>query len=90
MRCSVAKTFSTLILLSVSSAQTSPSRYVEIKLPDGLPSESIFVRYVLNADELGDWVQPHTGVTSYLIDTTRAGRPATRMRTILYSDRRRL
>jgi hypothetical protein len=89
MRCSVTKIFGTLIVLSICSAQiqpplASPSRYVEIKMPDGLPSESIFVRYVLDADDLSDWVQPRTGVSSYLIDTNRAGRPATQMRAILY------
>jgi hypothetical protein len=90
MRCPVAKTLGTVVLLGVCSAQiqpppTSPSHYFEIKLPDGVASESILVRYVLDSDDFGDWVQSHSGVSSYLIDTTRAGHPATRMRAVLYA-----
>jgi len=79
----------TLIVLTICSAQaqplTTPSRYLEIKLPDGVRSEGVFIRYVLDADDFGDWVQPRTGVPSYLIDTNRAGNPATRIRAILYA-----
>jgi hypothetical protein len=80
----------TVIWLSICSAQiqpppASPSRYVEIKLPDGVPSESIFIRYVLDADDFGDWVQQRPSVSSYLIEMNRAGHQATRIRAILYA-----
>jgi len=48
-------------------------------------SESVFVRYLLAGEEFGAWVQPHPGVSSYFITTTHEGRPATRIKALLYA-----
>ena len=83
--------FRTLVFLAgVCSGQIPqstgrPPRYIEIKLPDGVISESVFIRYILSGEELGGWVQPHTGVSSYFISTTHAGRPAARIKALLYA-----
>jgi hypothetical protein len=63
----------------------TPSRYLEIKLPPGVISESFFGRYVLAGESLGEWVQPRSGVSSYLIDTTHEGRPVSGIKAILYA-----
>jgi hypothetical protein len=63
----------------------SSSHFIEIKLSPGVASESVFIRYLLAGDELGGWVQPHPGVSSNFISTARKGRPATRVKAILYA-----
>lgn len=61
-----------------------PAAYVEIKLPVGVRSETMFVRYELD-DDFGGWVQPHPDVSSYFISTSRQGTPATRFRALVYA-----
>src|ERR1700693_3041660 len=63
----------------------APSRYLEINLPPEVISEGVFVRYRLSEDELGGWILPHPGVSSYIISTTHEGLPATRIKAILYA-----
>jgi len=58
--------------------------YVEIKLPVGVRSETIFARFVLD-DDFGGWVQPRPDVSSYFISTIRHGAPATRFRAVAYA-----
>ena len=82
--------FSKMALLAAfCSGQTpspaNPAHYVEIKLPPGVISESVFVRYALTGQDLGGWVQPHAGISSYVISTTLEGRPATGIKAILYA-----
>jgi hypothetical protein len=67
-----------LLLAAVCSAQT---RYLEIQLAPGIISENVFIRYRLDNDDLGGWVHPRPGVSSYLISTARA----TRIRALLYA-----
>lgn len=74
-----------LCLGQISRPPASPSHYIEIKLPREVSSESVFIRYLLAGEELGGWVQPRPGVSSYLISTSHEGRPATRIRAILYA-----
>src|SRR5271155_5275642 len=57
--------------------------YVEIKVPVGVRSETMFIRYVVN-DDFGGWVRAHPDVSSYFI-TIRQGGPATRFRALLYA-----
>ena len=57
--------------------------YVEIKVPVGVRSETMFIRYVVN-DDFGGWVQAHPDVSSCFI-TIRQGEPATRFRALLYA-----
>jgi hypothetical protein len=66
-------------------AAASPGHYLEIKLSPGMISESVFIRYLLAGDELGGWVQPHPGVSSYFISTSHEGRPASGIKAILYA-----
>ena len=78
----------TLVLLAgICSAQptASPNHYVEIKLPDGVSSEKVFIRYLLAGDAFGGWVQPRSEVSSYYIRTTHEGRSASRIKAILYA-----
>jgi hypothetical protein len=67
-----------LLLATVCCAQT---RYLEIELSPEINSENVFIRYRLDNDDLGGWVQPHPGVSSYWISTLRA----TRIRALLYA-----
>jgi len=48
-------------------------------------SESVFIQYVLAGEDLGEWVQPRPGVSAYRISTTHDGRPATRIKALLYA-----
>jgi hypothetical protein len=51
----------------------------------GTVPEKVFIRYRLDNDDLGGWVQPRSGVSSYWISTMLQGRPATRIRALLYA-----
>lgn len=84
----VAGFFSGLVLTAgICSGQPPASRphYVEIKLPPAVISKTFFVRYGLTGEDLGGWVQPLSGVSSYVINTTLDGRPATGIKAILYA-----
>jgi hypothetical protein len=59
------------------------SHYIEIKLPPRVPSEDVFVRYRLSGEELGNWTQPRSGVSSSYISTIAQGRPATRIKALI-------
>ena len=75
----------TLILaIMIPLVLAGPAQDVEIKLPPGVASESVFIRYTLAGEELGGWVEPHPGVSSYVIRTTREGNPA-RLRAFIYA-----
>jgi hypothetical protein len=58
--------------------------YVEIKVPVGVRSDTIFVRYVLD-DDFGGWVQPRPDISSYFISTIRQGTSAARFRALMYA-----
>jgi len=66
-------------------AQPNPVRTLEIKLPKGVPSESVFIRYVLAGEDFGGLVEPCPKVSSYLISTARAGVAASRIRSLVYA-----
>ena len=72
----------TLFLLPLCSAQTAP--YVEIKLPVGVRSETILVRYALDND-FGGWVDPRPDLSSYFVNTARQGVAAARFRALIYA-----
>jgi len=79
-----------LILLAAScAAQTptpaNPQRYVEIKLPPEVISETFFARYVLAGQDFGGWLHPLPGISSYGISTTFEGSPVTGIKAILYA-----
>jgi hypothetical protein len=58
---------------------------IEIRLPSSVASESFFVRYVLEGQDLGGSVQPRRGVSSFGIGTTFEDHPATGIKAILYA-----
>jgi hypothetical protein len=78
-----------ILLATFCSGQTptpaNPSRYVEIKLPPEVLSETFFARYVLAGQDFGGWVHPLSGISSYGIGTTLEGRPVTGIKAILYA-----
>jgi hypothetical protein len=82
---------SLLVFLSVGScsAQAQPpsggaSAYVEVILPAGMRSETLFVRYVLD-DDFGGWLEPRASVSSYFIGVIHEGMPARRFRALVYA-----
>jgi hypothetical protein len=82
MRAGGTGSLLTLFLVSICSAQ--PAAYVEIKIPVGVRSETIFMRYTLDND-FGGWVEPRPDVSSYFIRTTRQGVAAARFRALIYA-----
>ncbi len=82
--------FLQLALLAVygsaqSPAPAVPSHYIGIQLPPGMRSEDFFVRYALTGVDFSSWVAPRTGVTSYVVATTRYGRLATGIKAVLHA-----
>ena len=69
----------------IPQTQAESSHQVEVTLPAGIASEAVFIRYRLAGEELGSWVEPRPGVSSYFITTTREGRPANRIKALLYA-----
>jgi len=74
-----------ICLAWIPPALAGPARQIEIKLPADVASETVFIRYRLDGEELGGWVQPRHGVSSYFISTTREGRSANRIKALLYA-----
>jgi hypothetical protein len=70
---------------SAASGQDFGPHFLEIRLPPEVKSHTVFIRYILDGDDLGGWVEQLPDVVSYLIATTRAGRPATRIRGLVYA-----
>lgn len=68
--------------MAVAFCSAQPA-YVEVRLPRGVRSETMFVRYVM-ADDFGGWVQPHPGISSFFI-TIRRGAPTSRFSALLYA-----
>lgn len=79
--------FSTLVLAACTMAfgQDPGPHYLEVRLPPEVKSQTVFIRYILHGDDLGGWVTQLPDVVSYLIATTRAGRPATRIKALVYA-----
>jgi hypothetical protein len=74
-----------LVLTAGVCSSQMPAPYIAIDVPSGVGSESVFIRYILAGEELGGWVQPRAGVSSYVIGTTREGQSATRIKAVLYA-----
>jgi hypothetical protein len=62
-----------------------PDHYIDIQLGPGVKAESVFIRYILDGEELGGRVQPRAGITDYIISTTRGAHTAARFRALLYA-----
>jgi hypothetical protein len=85
MRRTAAARVCFALILGSCICPAQNSHYIEIKLPPGIPSETVFIRYLLAGDDFGDWVRARPGVSSYFIGVTRPGRPATRIKAILHA-----
>jgi hypothetical protein len=72
------------MLACLGQAVSDAPHYVEVKIPRGVDSANLFIRYVLDHD-FGGWVQPRAEVSSYFIGTTRNGHAATRLKALLYA-----
>ena len=76
----------TLILAIVAPLVfAGPAQEVEIKLPTGIASETVFIRYRLAGQELGGWIEQRSGVSSYVIRTAREGHAPSRLRALIYA-----
>ncbi len=69
----------------VSQPPGGPAHYLEIKLPSGVISERVFIRYLLSGEEFGGWVRPVPGISSYFVSTNNLGRQANRIKALLYA-----
>jgi len=58
---------------------------VVIHIPPGVPSETVFIRYVRAGEKFGGWVRPRTGFSSYAIDTSIGAIPATGLKAVIYA-----
>jgi hypothetical protein len=61
-----------------------------IHLPQGVPSETAFIRYVRAGEKFGGWVRSRAGVSSYAIDTSilinKSGAvPAIGLKAVIYA-----
>lgn len=65
----------------------APPHYVEIKIPRGVDSARVFIRYRLDDDPgtIGGWVDPQADVSSYFVATTQNGKAASRLRALVYA-----
>jgi hypothetical protein len=73
------------LTVGVCSGQVPPAHYIEIDLPPGVASEAVFIRYVLAGEKFGGWIQPRSGVSSYVIGTSVGVLPATGIKAIVYA-----
>jgi hypothetical protein len=62
-----------------------PSHYVAIDLPSEVSSENVFIRYILAGEAIGGLVQPRSGVSAYIISTTRGDGSAAGIKAVLYA-----
>ncbi len=58
---------------------------IVIHLPPGVPSETVFIRYVRAGEKFGGWVRSQPGVSSYAIDTSIGAIPATGIKAVIYA-----
>jgi hypothetical protein len=58
---------------------------VVIHLPPGVPSETVFIRYVRAGEKFGGWVRSQAGVSSYAIGASIGAIPATGLKAVIYA-----
>ena len=69
----------------VAYPQDRPARSIEISLPTGVNSETVYIRYVLAGGSFGGLVQARPGVSSYFVSTMAGERAATGIKALLYA-----
>jgi hypothetical protein len=62
-----------------------PARSIEIRLPAGVNSETVYIRYILAGGSFGGLVQVRPGVSSYVVSTMAGERAATGIKALLYA-----
>ena len=65
--------------------QDRPARSIEISLPAGVNSETVYIRYILAGGSFGGLVQVRPGVSSYAVSTMAGERAATGIKALLYA-----
>lgn len=68
----------------VAYPQDRPIRSIEVSLPAGVNSETVYIRYVLAGGSFGGLVQTRPGVSSYFISTMAGERAATGIKALIY------
>jgi len=76
---------SLLIMLAAGVMGQNPPHYVSIHLPGGVPSEKVYIRYILESEELGGAVTPRPGITDYVISTTRGEHAVALFKALVYA-----
>jgi hypothetical protein len=66
-------------------SQDRPTRSIEISLPSGVKSETVYIRYVLAGGSFGGLAEARPGVSSYFISTMAGERRATGIKALLYA-----
>src|SRR5580698_9058321 len=74
-----------LVLTAGVGSSQLPAHYIAVDLPPDVRSESVFIRYILAGEEIGGWVQPHPGVSAYVISTARGDAAASGIKAVLYA-----
>lgn len=78
-----------LILMAAAAlGQTAgqrPAHYVAIHVPENVASEKVFIRYILESEDLGGVVDARAGVRDYLISTTRGDHAAALFKAVIYA-----
>lgn len=69
----------------VTQPPDGPPPLVRIEVPREVASKGVWIRYRLAGEELGGWIQPHPGLSSYTIRATVDGRPADGIRALIYA-----
>jgi hypothetical protein len=69
----------------IAYPQNPPTRSIEVRLPAGVNSETVYIRYVLAGGSFGGLVQARPGVASYFISTMAGERAATGIKALLYA-----
>jgi hypothetical protein len=73
------------MVMAAGVCLSQTAHYITFAIPGSVDSGNILIRYILAGGELGALVQPRSGVSSYLIDTTRGGQSATRIKAVIYA-----
>jgi hypothetical protein len=74
-----------LVVLARLCAAQVPQTYLGIRLPSGVQSESVLIRYVVAGDDFGGWVSPQPGLPAYRISAIRNGAIASGIKAIVYA-----
>jgi hypothetical protein len=72
-------------LMVLGATGQNPRHFVTIHLPQGVPSEKVYIRYILESEELGGTVAPRPGVMEYVISTARGEHAVALFKALVYA-----